>query len=156
MPQVFTVEFNAVAVTAQQDFFELTPADDRPIKIIGIFLGQYTEFGDAQDELLSVRVIRGFTASGSAGSTATPRPVEDRNAAAAGFTCEINNTTVANTGTTHSLHSDAWSVRGPYGFFLPDGCGWGCTQADTTIVVRLNSTPADSITMNGCLYVAEG
>ena len=152
--RVYTVEFNAVSVSVQQDFFELTPADDKPIEILGVFISQHSDFGDAQDELLLYQCIRGFTTSGSGGSTATPRPL-DRSGPAAGFTCEINNTTKANTGTTNTLHSDSFNVRAGLGLWLPEGCEWGASQADTTIVVRLNSTPADAITANGTLYVRE-
>lgn len=151
---IYTVSFNAVAVTAAQDIFELTPADDRPIEIVGLFIGQTSDAADAQDEMLGYRVIRGFTSSGSGGSTATPRPLGSTNAAAAGFTCEINNTTVATTGTTHDLHSDAFNVRAGEKLWLPEGCEWSAHQGNTTIVVRITA-PADSLTMNGTLYVRE-
>lgn len=150
---IYTVEFNAVAVTAASDLFELTPADDKSLDIIGIFVSQYTDFGDAQDELCQLRVVRGFTSSGTGGSTSTPRPLQ-RNGPTAGFACEINNTGLATTGTTHNLLSDAFNVRAGYALWLPEGCGFNCTQADTTIVVRMTA-PVDSLTMNGTLFCEE-
>src|SRR4051812_49351205 len=110
MSRLYTVEFNAVSVSAAQDLFEITPADDIPLIIHGLFVGQYSDAGDAQAELLSWRIIRGFPSSGSGGNSATPVPVR-RGDAAAGFTAEINNTTVATTGTTKNVHSDAWNVQ---------------------------------------------
>lgn len=153
MARLYTVEFNAVAVTAAQDLFEITPADDKPCEVYGLFVSQYSDAGDAQDELLSLRVIRGFTTSGSGGSAPTPRPL-DRSGAASGFTAETNNTTVATTGTTNNLHSDAFNVRAGCQLWLPEGSEWACSQADTTLVVRITA-PVDSLTMNGTLYVRE-
>lgn len=154
MSRLYTVTFNAVAVTAAQDLFELTPADDKPITIIGWALDQTTDFGDAAAEQLGLQVIRGFTASGSGGSTPTPAPL-DPNDTAAGFTAEANNTTLANTGTTATLYSAGWNVQAGCRDFLPEGMQPKATQANTTIVLRMTA-PADSITLNGTIWVAEG
>lgn len=151
--RMYSVVFSAVAVTAAQDVFEISPADDKPLRVHGVFLGQYTDFTDTQDELLSWQVIRGFTAGGSGGSSITPRPL-DRSGSAAGFTAEANNTTVANTGTTHTLHADAFNVRAGLGHFWTPETMPMVSQADTTLVVRITA-PADSITLNGTLYVEE-
>lgn len=153
MGRMYTVSFNAVAVTAAQDVFEITPADDKPCTIHALFLGQYSDAGDAQDELLSVRVVRGFTTSGSGGSAPTPRPANPSDSAA-GFAAEVNNTTVATTGTTHELHNDTWNVRGPYALILTPEMRWQVSQGQTSLVVRITA-PADSITMNGTLYIEE-
>jgi hypothetical protein len=153
MARCYTVSFSAVAVTAAQDLFELTPADDKPIEIFGMQLFQTSDFGDAQDEGLQLKVIRGFTASGSGGSTPTPT-VLDNISTAAGFASETNNTTQANTGSTTTLHIDGWNVRAGYQIWLPEGAGWSASQANTTIVVQ-QTAPADSITMSGTLYVKE-
>lgn len=152
--RMYTVVFQAVAITASQDLFEITPADDKPVLIAGLFLGNSTDFGDAQDELLRYSIIRGFTTSGSGGSAPTPTPL-DRSGAAAGFTAEVNNTTLANTGTSKTLHADSFNVRAGEKLWIPEGAMSECSQADTTIVVRLLSTPADSITFDGTLYVLE-
>lgn len=153
MGRMYSVNFNAVAVTAAQDVFEITPADDKPCIIHALILGQYSDFGDAQDELLSIRIIRGFTTSGSGGAAATPRPMNPSDAAA-GFAAETNNTTVATTGTTNDLHADVWNVRAPYQFIWPPEMRPKVSQGQTSLVVRITA-PADSLTMNGTLYVEE-
>lgn len=152
--RIYTVSFTAVSTTTITDFFELTPADDKPIEILGLFLGQGTDFGDAQAEQREIRVIRGFTTSGSGGTATTPRPL-NRSGAAAGFTAETMNTTVATTGTTHDLHADVINLQAGYMLWLPEGCEWECSQADTTMVVRLATAPTDSVTFSGTLYVRE-
>lgn len=153
MSRVYAVTFSAVSVAAAQDLFELTPADDRPIEIVGIELGQTSDFGDAQDEQLQISIIRGFTTSGSGGTAATPAPLSPLDIAA-GFTAEVNNTTVANTGTSATLHAGVWNVRAGYINWFPEGMRPAATQANSTLVVR-QTAPADAITMSGTLYVRE-
>lgn len=152
--RVYTVTFQAVAITATQDLFELTPADDKPVRLLGVFLGNSTDFGDAQEEILRWSVIRGFTTGGSGGTAPTPRPT-GRSDAASGFTAEVNNTTKATVGTTHTLHADGFNVRTGLGFWWTPETTPEASQADTTIVVRLENSPIDSITFDGTLYVAE-
>lgn len=152
--RIYTVVFQAVACTASQDFFEVTPADDKPVGLLGLFIANSTDFGDAQDEVLRWSVIRGFTTSGSGGSAPTPRPT-GRSDTAAGFTAEVNNTTKANTGTTNIIHADGFNVRAGCAHWWTPETTPIATQGDTTLVVRLESTPADSITLDGTLYVAE-
>ena len=154
MGRIYSIQFENVAVTALQDLFEITPADDKPVKLLGLFLSQSSEIGDAQEEMMRIQVIRGYTSSGSGGSAPTPVPV-DPNAAAAGFTAEVNNTTVATTGTAVILHSESFNERtGLAMWWTPETCPIA-SQANTTIVVRLLANPADSVTMNGTLYVEE-
>ena len=152
--RVYTVEFEGTAVTAAVDSFELTPADDKPVEIIGLFLSQSSDVGDAAEEIIRYRVIRGHTTSGTGGAAPTPRPV-DRSGAAAGFAAETNNTTAASTGTTNNLHSDAFNIRVGEKLWIPEGCWWEASQGDTTILIRLMAAPADSLTMSGTLYVRE-
>lgn len=152
--RVYTVSFTEIAVTAAVDVFEITPADDKPIEIIGLFLSQSSDFGDAQAEVIPYRVIRGHTTSGSGGAAPTPRPL-DRTGPAAGFTAETNNTTAASSGTTHDLHCAAFNLAVGENLWLPEGCEWEASQADTTLVVRLASAPVDSIDLSGTLYVRE-
>lgn len=152
--RIYTVSFSATAVTVQVDLFELRPADDKPIEVIGLFLGQSSDFGDAQAELLAYTVIRGFTTSGSGGATPTPAPL-NRSDTAAGFSAETLNTTLATTGTTATLHADTFHVAAGEKLWLPEGCEWEASQADTSIVIRIAAAPADSLTMSGTCYVRE-
>lgn len=151
---MYTVVFAGVAVTAQQDLFEITPTDDRPVEFAGLFISQTTEVADAQEEQLRYAIIRGHTTSGSGGSAPTPQSLEPRSAAA-GFTAEVNNTTIASAGTAVTLHEDSFNVRAGLALWFPPECMPAADQGQTTIVVRLLTTPADSITMNGTLYVRE-
>lgn len=153
MGRQYSIAFSAVAVTAAQDLFEIQPADDKPVAIRGLFIGQTSDAGDSQDEQLQVSIIRGYTTSGSGGSSGTINALNPSDAAA-GFTAEINNTTVATTGTGAVLHTEAFNVRAGYGNWWPPENMPRATQGNTTIVVRITA-PADSLTMSGTLYVEE-
>lgn len=152
--RIYTVAFEGVAVTVAADLFEITPADDKPVEIVGMFLSQSSDVGDAAEEMLRFEIIRGYTSSGTGGTTTTPRPVK-RTDAAAGFTAETNNTTAATTGTAVILHADAFNIRSGYQNWWPEGTEPDASQGDTTILVRLMAAPADSLTLSGTLYVRE-
>lgn len=153
MGRVYAVPFSAVAITVAQDLVELSPADDIPIELIGWHLGQSSDAGDAQDELLQLNIIRGHTSSGSGGSSVTPSPLNPGDAAA-NFTAEINNTTIASSGTPVTLFGTAWNVRAGSDVWLPEDVRPRARQSNTTIVVRM-SAPNDSITTTGVFWVRE-
>lgn len=157
MARMFTVVFRAVAVTAVQDFFELNPASNKPIRLARIQIGQYSDFGDAQDELLSVSVFRvpATATSGSGGTSPTPQLV-GATGQAAGFTAKVNNTTVATTsGTLAELCAiPPFNVRSGLDLPLEPEFRFEAVNA-TLLVVRLNIAPADSLTMNGTVFVVE-
>lgn len=152
--RIYTASFESKAFSSEQDLFELVPADDKPIEIIGLFLGQSSDFGDAQAEILPYKVSRGFTVAGSGGAAVTPSPLDAADVAA-GFTCNRNNTTGAGTGTEVILHADTFNVAVGEKLWLPEGCGWHCNQGQSRMVVRINKVPADALTFSGTLYVKE-
>jgi hypothetical protein len=154
MGRVYSVNFENVAVTKAQDFFEISPADDHPIKILGLFLSQSTEIKDAEEEMLRIQILRGYTTGGSGGSSQTPVPI-DPGSPAASMAAEVNNTTVAQNGTAVILHSEAFNVRVGMGLLWTPETAPMASQVNTTIVVRLLANPADSVTMGGTLYVEE-
>lgn len=154
MSRMYTVQFSGVTVSVAQDFFEIAPATNRPIAIWGLHLAQYSDVGDAAEEILRYQVIRGFTTSGSGGTAPTPTPTDEFDPAA-GFTAEVNNTTVATTGTTVTLHSGSFNVRVGESLWLPPEAVWQCSAGASRIVVRLSAAPVDPVDMVGTLYVYE-
>jgi hypothetical protein len=157
-PRLYSVVFENVAVAAAQDLFEISPADDKPCAIAGFTVsnvGGVADAGDTQEELLRLAIIRSFTTSGSVGTAATPVPL-NINDAAAGFAAEVNNTTLATTGTTTTPWADGWNTR-----ITPGGPGfwpaelWISTAQTLLTVVRLVAAPADSFQVSGTLWVAE-
>jgi hypothetical protein len=153
VPRFYTLEFEAQTIAAASgdyDLFELAPADDKPIEVVEFVLGQSSELGDAAEEQLRLRVIRGHTTSGN-GSATTPRP-GNPNDAAAGAACETVGSTIASSGTAINLWSDTMNVRAGYQWGpRPQGMGLWCSQAETLLVVRLMAAVADDLTLSGTL-----
>lgn len=157
MGRVYQVPIPFVAQTAQIDFFELTAAADKPVRIHEIYLAQSTEFGDAAEEQLTLKLKRanGSVTSGSGGSSPTPVPLDPVDSAA-GMTAEVNNTTklAVGTGTITDERLYAWNVRQPFHLvFTPETRPKINPQEKK--VIELTTTPADSITMGGYVIVEE-
>ena len=155
MPRVGTAIFRAVAVTAVQDFFEISPASNKPCRLVRLKLSQYTDVGDAAEEILSYSIFRiPVTAtSGSGGTTPTVRATDATGAP--GCAVEVNNTTVATTsGTLEELMADAFNIREGLDLPFEPECRFQAVNA-TLLVVRLNVAPTDSLTMNGTIWVEE-
>ncbi len=160
---IFTATIQAVAVSAAQDVFEIVAPAGSRVLIHDIKLGQFTDFGDAAAEILSVDVIRGYTTSGTGGAAVTPVNVKPWGGAATS-TVERNNTTVATAGSPVFLVSDVfniaagWSLRDvlnlavdPAGLF-PRHLG---LEAAQRLVVRITA-PADAVTLQATLMFEEG
>ncbi len=153
---MYTVEFENASITnanGDYDLFEITPADDKPIRIHAIYLDVLTETGDAEEEILRWRIIRGHATSGN-GSATTPRPL-NRSDGAAGFTAETVGSTIASTGSPVNLHSGGFNVRTGLEYVPTPECRPEASQADTTIVVRLMAAVTDDLNMSGTIYVEE-
>ena len=157
MPRTYAVTFEGVTVTSaggDTDLFEFTPADDKPIELVGLIFATSSELGDAAEEIIRFQVSRGHATS-SNGTSATPTPLDPIDTAA-GFTAEYNGRTIASTGTNVAIHSDMFNVRSGYQMWWPDGCGPRATQANTMMTVRMMAAVADDVTMSGTAYIREG
>lgn len=155
--RIYTVEFENVTMAladGDQDVFEFDPAAEKPIELVGLELWATSELQEAQEEWLRLRIIAGHATSGSTpASSPTPRPVED-GYAAAGFTAEVGNETIASTGTAINHASMAMNVRTGFERFWPEGSGFRVRGANL-LVVRLMAAPVDDLTMNGTAYLSE-
>lgn len=159
MGRMYTVAHSGTLTNAggDSDLFELTPADDKPIRLRRIRLSQISELGDAAEEGLRISIFRfpATVTSGSGGSTPTPVPCDDAGSAA-GFTAEVNNTTVATTsGSAALLESFGWNIRN-----TPFELYWEPEEAPiarqgSALIVRLESTPTDDITAQITAWVEE-
>lgn len=149
MARLFSAAISGVAVTVQQDMWEIVAPSTGSVKFWGFEISQSTEAGDAQDEMLGVQVITGYTTSGSGGSSATAVPLS-LGGSAFGGTVETSNTTVATTGTAAIRYASAFNVRAPH-IWLPEDALRPIVQASERLVVRV-SAPADSVTFWGTAW----
>lgn len=151
---IFTGTFSAVGVSAAQDLFEIVSPATSNVVIREIRVGQYSDFGDAAAEILSVQIIQGFTVAGTGGSTVTPSNVQRHTGApSAASTVLANNTTVANTGTNTVMVADSFNIQAGWVYCPPreERIQLGPSQR---LVVRITA-PADSITTNGTIVFEE-
>ena len=157
MARQYSAVFSGVAVTAQQDLFEILAATGKRIRILGWCLSQVSEVGDAQEEGLAILIKRGAgsVTSGSGGSTATPAP-QDVDDTASGATVEINNTTkmATGSGTITTLESYNWNERVPFPMIYPPEMRPRIKPGDR-LTFELATTPADSITMSMVIWFEE-
>jgi hypothetical protein len=154
-----TADFKAVAVTAQQDLFEIRSSTAAVTVVHGFIISQSSEVADAQEEQLTLTTNRAFGSSptsGSGGTTATAT-VRVRGQPAFGGTIEVNNTgkIAAGTGTlTTDLEVQNINVRVPYIF-------WYTPESRPVILpgeywtLELETTPGDSITMSGTVFLEQ-
>lgn len=157
MGRMYQVPIAFVAQTAQIDFFELTAAAEKPCAIHEMYIANSTEVGDAQEEMLTLKLKRAFSSvtSGSGGTAPTPVPLEPDDAAS-GLTAEVNNTTklAVGTGTITDERLYAWNVRSPFHMiFTPETRPR--IKGGEKKVLELTTTPADSVTMGGYVLVEE-
>lgn len=154
MGMLYAAVFSSVAVTAQQDFFEVTAPSDAIVVIHSVELTQSTDVGDAAAEGLAILHKRGATTSGTGGTQAiTPAPLEFGFAAAGGVV-DINNTTKATSGTIVTMHSSNWIIQQQY-LWLPTPELRHVLSPSQRYTVELGTTPADSITVSGTLIFEE-
>lgn len=160
MSRIYTVPYSGTVTNAggNSDLFEIAPADDKPVKLRGLRLGQISEVGDTAEEGLQISIIRlpATVTSGSGGSAVTPVPMDSANVAA-GAACEANNTTVATTnGTAVTVDIIGWNERNtPYETWWPDPEFAPKVKQGETLVVRMDTTPADDFTFCGSVYIEE-
>lgn len=150
MGRMYSAVFNRVAVTVVQDLFELIAPADAILKIHEIHISQSSDAGDSESEQLSVLLHRG-TATGSGGSSVTPRPLEVGDSAFGG-TCESNNTTQSVEGNQLSSH-DFNVMSGLDIVYTPETRP--VISPSALFIVELQAAPADSLTMSGTLVFEE-
>lgn len=147
MPRCYTVSLAPTSITvATTDLIALASADDVPIKVRAIRVWQTSDVGDAQDEVITVQLVRGNTTAGSGGATATPSPKNPKDAAAA-TTVRVGDTTAATTGTTTVPYQSGWNVRAPLEIIFPEDMMPGSDQGTGFLVLRIGAAPADAITI---------
>ena len=160
MGRIYSIPFTATITNAggNTDLWELLPADDRPVRIRGIRLGQISEVQDAAEEGLEITIKRllATVTSGSGGSAGAPEEVS-RSGQAPSFASETNNTTVAtSSGTTETIEELGWNIRNtPFEVWYPDPAFAPAAVQGEALVVRLETTPADDFTFCGTLWVEE-
>lgn len=156
---LYTVSFAAVAVTAAQDLFALLAHASSRIAICRAEVWQTSDFGDAQAEILAYTFKRGATVAGSAGTAATPVNVKAWGRAAV-TTARVNDTVQAGTGTIVTVLAGGFNVAAGLVYAPKFGADNHIDERITVeqgqrLVLSLDGTPADSVTMSGSITFEE-
>lgn len=155
----YTVSYTGTLTTSgdNADLFELLPADDHPIRLVGLLLSQISEVGDAAEEGLQISIIRlPATVTSSNGSAATPKPTGGH-AVAAGFSAKVNGATIATTsGTADIVEESGWNIRvSPVErWWIEDKFSHWARQGEA-LVIRSQTTALDNITIAITAYIEE-
>ena len=158
---VYSVSFFEQTIanaSGDYDLWEIDPAADKPVEIIAIFIGNKSEVGDAQEEMVSWSITRfaGGTFTSGNGSAVTEEPLDPSDGAAS-FVAEVIGATVATTsGTTFQLHQDTFNIRTGLQIIFPPEMRPKCDgAANSAIVIRIRTALADDATVSGTLYLRE-
>ncbi len=146
--RVFSAPMPPVAITAQQDLFQIE-ALTTPIILLGVVLGQTNIVTDANAEIWSI-LFRRFT------DVVTNDIAEaklDLGSAALLADIAINETTELVTG-TELVHPDTWNLALPF-IYEPTPEKFITIQIGDGLAINLNTTPAGSTTVSGVVYLGQ-
>ncbi len=148
MGRMYTVQFTDVAVTAQQDLFQIE-ALTVPAIIHYVSLSQTSDVGDAAAENLSIMINR--VTDAVTDDLATVQL--DNGDATQNADVAINETSELTTGLV-TVFSEAWNIALPF-IWMPPPEMRIVVEVGNVVVVNLNDTPADSLTMSGTICFEE-
>ena len=148
MGRMYTVQFSDVAVTAQQDLFQIE-ALVTPTIIHAVYISQTTDVGDSAAENLRINIHRATDAVTDDLATVQL----DKGDATQTADVAINETSQLTTG-LEVIHAEVWNIALPF-IWLPPPEMRIIGEVGNVIMVSLETTPADSITMSGTIYFEE-
>lgn len=151
---VYTAAFSAQTLSSNAyDLFTITAPSNSRVVIKEIRLGQYSDFGDAQAELLSLTMMTGSTSVGST-SAITPRNLKVfTGVAAAGAAVFGPSTSLASTASAVLNLADTFNVMAGW-LYKPDFNDRIELGLNQRLVLRV-SAPNDSLTINGTMVFQE-
>lgn len=151
---VYTAPFSAQSLsTNAQDLWCLTAGSSSRVVVREIRLGQYTEFGDAQAELLSLQLMTGSTAP-SSGAAIVPINVRTHAGAPIATSSVVGpSTTLASTASATLRFADVWNVAAGL-LYAPLPEDRIVVEPSQALVLRM-SAPNDAMTVNGTLVFQE-
>lgn len=148
MGRVYSLSFDNVAVSAVQDLFQIE-AQTVSAKLLGAFISQSSDLGDAESEGLRIRVRKGIT------TAITNSPAEAQKNASDGVAkanLNVNQTTQATAGAT-TYHCEVWNILTPF-VWLPTPELAPVLEPGEAATIDIEA-PADGITVCGTLYFEE-
>lgn len=156
---MYSISFSNVSIAAQQDFFSVKPATDKPIIIHSCFIENSdiaASAGDAKEQDWEVKIVRANTTIGSGGSNPTARPLATADTAFGATTnVRTNDTVKVSGGTGLTIHDGGFNTRVGWNYRPTPEERISCTATDGFIAIQLATTPSAAVKMSGTLYVLE-
>ncbi len=157
MSDIYSAVFEEVTISAVQDLFQLLAHADATVVVHEIHIGQRTEEGDTQAELLSYKIVHGVGAvtTGSGGGT-DPTPTKANGAQGALTVVEINNTTImtVGSGALRVYHADSFHLASGLKY-VPTPLLRPVISPGNRLTLELTEAPSDPMTANGVIYLEE-
>ena len=155
MGRIYTAVFSAVAVTADQDLFEVNAPATGMVVIHRVHIGQSSDPADAEAEMLQIQLNRGAGSAGSGGTSPTAAP-HSVGSAAFGGTVEVNNTTQSaeSSGAQTVIFDECFNVQAGF-YHEPAPAARIVVPPSGIFIVNLPEAPADSLTMSGSITFEE-
>lgn len=160
MGQFYTASFQAIAAAATTplDLFQLVPPSDAVVILHSAFIGQSSDAGDAEAEMLDINIsTSNLTVNGSGGPGAvTPHPHE-RGFGAAGSVVEVVNDTLSTVQVIIQPH--VFNVQAGW-FYQPtpeERLVFNDPTATTgnALIINMPVGPADELTIRGFIVFEE-
>lgn len=150
--RVYSVEFNAVSVSAVQDLFLMQSTSGMAFKLLEVVLGQVT-LTTVEELRLTFKRFSGAYTAGTGGTAFTPAKHNFGDAAATA-TCFTNATTQTSGGSSVILRADTFNEVNGYQYLaIPDR--EIIIAPSQALVVSLDLAPAGARTMSGTLTFEE-
>jgi hypothetical protein len=149
-----TITVSGIAVTTANDLMQFTVASNRPVTVCGLSVVQSSDVGDAQDEVLRVGFYRGVTAGTTGGSAGTAAAMQQGGPTPGVGSANANWTNPSTGGTLVAING--FNIRAGLEWWFPELLRPYCTNAAAIQSFRLLAAPADSLTLDVCVYLMEG
>ena len=154
---IFTFPFSATALTTagSVDLWCVTAPSNSRIAIREIVLGQYSDPGDAQAEMLSLVFMSGSTAPSSGTAITGLNLHRYSTGVTAATSCVVvgPSTTLASTTSASVIRAETWNVAGGYRYY-PVPAERPIIGMSQRFLVRM-TVPNDALTINGTLMLQE-
>jgi hypothetical protein len=151
--RIYTIPFRNVSVAAVQDLIAAYAGASMAIELVSVSLGQITQTA-VELVQLSIKRLPATVTAGSGGSSATPVPDTDTDAAAT-FTARVNDTVQATSGGTIVYPMpDVFNEVNGYQWIWPERARPSCKLSEA-LILSLDSAPAAARTMSGSMKARE-
>ncbi len=151
---MYTGTVQVAGASAIQDFFQALAAAAVPFIVHAVRIGQSSDAGDAQAEMLRIRLARtDFTINGSGGTTPTLLPHSPASPVSS-TVLEANNTTLSTVQTP--FLEDTFNVQSGW-LYIPGQRELILVPAGVTngFIVGLPAAPNDPLDMTGEITIEE-